>query len=305
MSVTAPRPAPARRRACAPKDPAVSAEYALAGGSPQAVGWFRFHFADQRWEWSAEVERIHGYLPGQVTPTTEVVLSHKHPDDKTQVAATLREIVRTGKPFSARHRIIDVQGRVHEVLVVGDCLHNETGGVIGTHGYYIDVTPSTDREHQRSVSDAVAQIMQTRGAIEHAKGMLMLVYRIDDEAAFGLLKWRSQESNVKLHAIAEQIVADFLGVAYTDVLPARSTYDQLLLTAHERIDLTNQQMASPTPRPESGWRPQPAEPGSQKLVGRDPRAVDSFAETVTSGEEVRPMNARTMWTLPLEFTVGD
>lgn len=226
----------ASHRASARRRTAASAERALADGLPQKVGWFRFHFADQRWEWSPEVERMHGYRPGEAAPTTEMVLSHKHPDDQGQVAATLREVIRTGKPFSARHRIIDVQGNVHEVLVVADRMLDETGATIGTDGYYVDVTPSTDREYQRSVSEAVAEIMQTRSDIEQAKGMLMLIYRIDEVAAFELLKWRSQEANVKLHAIAEQIVTDFLGLAHTDAMPGRSGYDRLLLTAHERIE---------------------------------------------------------------------
>ncbi len=46
-------------------------EQALTGGTLQAVGWYRFYFADERWEWSAEVAQIHGYQPGTVTPTTQ------------------------------------------------------------------------------------------------------------------------------------------------------------------------------------------------------------------------------------------
>src|ERR1700749_750097 len=53
---------------------------ALATGGPHRVGWFRFYFDDDRWEWSPQVEKMHGYLPGSVTPTTEMVLAHKHPD---------------------------------------------------------------------------------------------------------------------------------------------------------------------------------------------------------------------------------
>jgi hypothetical protein len=121
------------------------------------------------------------------------------------------------------------------VVVVGDRLRDDGGEVIGTHGYYVDVTPSTDREHQRSVTEAVAEISENRGGIEQAKGMLMLVYRISAEAAFDLLKWRSQMTNVKLRAIGQQIVKDFLALSYSDVLPPRSSYDQLLLTAHERV----------------------------------------------------------------------
>ena len=41
-------------------------------------------------------------------------------EDYEQVAATLDDIRRTHQPFSTRHRIIDVQGRIHEVIVVAE-----------------------------------------------------------------------------------------------------------------------------------------------------------------------------------------
>ena len=69
-----------------------SVEKALAGGAPQQIGWYRFYFGDERWEWSDEVAVLHGYRPATVTPTTELVLAHKHPDDYAQVAATLDDI---------------------------------------------------------------------------------------------------------------------------------------------------------------------------------------------------------------------
>jgi PAS fold len=85
-------------------------ERAFAGGMAQRVGWYRFYFSDERWEWSPEVEQIHGYQPGTVTPTTQLVLSHKHPDDYEYIAATLDDIRQSHRPFSTRHRIITVQG---------------------------------------------------------------------------------------------------------------------------------------------------------------------------------------------------
>ncbi|MFG1930464.1 PAS and ANTAR domain-containing protein [Mycobacterium sp. NPDC048908] len=210
-------------------------EHALAGGEPQRVGWFRFYFADERWEWSPQVERMHGYQPGTIQPTTDLVLSHKHPDDYGQVAATLDEIRRTAGAFSTRHRIVDTHGDVHDVVVVGDQIFDEAGAVVGTHGFYIDVSPAATRAHDERLSEAVAEIAQARSGIEQAKGMLMLVYRISADSAFELLKWRSQETNTKLRALAEQIVHDFLDLPYDEVLPARSVYDRLLLTAHLRV----------------------------------------------------------------------
>ncbi|WP_068186070.1 PAS and ANTAR domain-containing protein [Mycobacterium sp. UM_CSW] len=205
-------------------------EKALAGGVPQRVGWFRFYFADQRWEWSDQVQRMHGYEPGSVTPTTDLVLAHKHPDDRGQVAATIDQILNTHGAFSTRHRIIDTAGHVRHIIVVGDQLVDDQGEVIGTHGFYVDASPESAQEDL--VTARLAEIKENRAGIEQAKGMLMLVYRISDDAAFNLLKWLSQEANVKLRLLAEQIIEDFpaagLGLNTQE-------FDHLLLTAHQRI----------------------------------------------------------------------
>jgi PAS domain S-box-containing protein len=210
-------------------------EQALAGGDPQRVGWFRFYFADQRWEWSAQVQRMHGYEPGSVTPTTDLVLAHKHPDDRGQVAATIDQILNTHQAFSTRHRIIDTAGNVRHIVVVGDQLFDDQGEVIGTHGFYVDVSPP-ERAQEDLVTARLAEISENRASIEQTKGMLMLIYRINENAAFNLLKWLSQEANVKLRLLAEQIAADFLGAG----LPLNSQeFDHLLVTAHRRIRRSN------------------------------------------------------------------
>jgi len=210
-------------------------EYALAGGAPQRVGWFRFFFADERWEWSPQVERMHGYEPGSVQPTTALVLSHKHPEDYGQVAATIEQIRLTAGAFSTRHRIVDTKGEIHHVVVIGQQMRDDTDTVIGSDGYYVDVTPSITEAREERVTEAVAEIAEARGGIEQAKGMLMLIYQISADSAFELLKWRSQEANVKLRVLAERVVKDFLGLTYDEVLPSRAEYDRLLLTAHLRI----------------------------------------------------------------------
>lgn len=197
------------------------------------LGWFRYFFADQRWEWSPEVHRLHGYEPGAVTPTTELVLSHKHPDDRTRVARLFAEVGTTHQPFNTRHRIVDAAGKVREVAVVGHPLHHD-GQVVGTQGYYLDVTPS-EVMRQQSISAAVAEIAENRSAIDQAKGMLMLIYRLDADQAFNLLEWRSQETNTRLRSLAVQLTSDFLAMDYDDTLPTRSTFDEILLTAHLRI----------------------------------------------------------------------
>jgi hypothetical protein len=208
-------------------------EKALASGVAQPAGWFRFYFTDRRWEWSDQVQRMHGYEPGSITPTTELVLSHKHPDDRGQVAATIDQIVNTRQAFSTRHRIIDTDGKVRHVVVVGDRLFDDRGDVVGTHGFYVEVSPPSGQANEDIVSAKLTEISEHRASIEQAKGMLMLIYGISDTAAFELLKWLSQDANIKLRALAERIRDDFRGAGLN--ANAQSEFDHLLLTAHQRV----------------------------------------------------------------------
>nr|WP_232077743.1 PAS and ANTAR domain-containing protein [Mycolicibacterium aichiense] len=215
----------------------------MAADGPQQAGQFRFYFADERWEWSDEVQIMHGYEPGTVSPTTELVLSHKHPDDYQQVATTLDDVRQHHQAFSTRHRIVDTAGNIHHVIVVADKLLDDTGEVVGTEGFYVDVTPTEDR-NKKQFSEAIAEIAENRATIEQAKGMLMVVYGIESDAAFDLLRWRSQEANIKLRLLAEQVVADFVALSQSDSSPSRAAYDNLLLTADRRLE-NPQQTQSP------------------------------------------------------------
>ncbi len=111
----------------------------LGTGAPQRVGRFRFFLDGHRWEWSDAVARMHGYEPGVMEPTTELLLQHQHPEDRERVAAVLHRVLQ-GESFSSRHRIIDTAGQTHCLVVAGDSMVDDTGAVIGTSGFYIDVT---------------------------------------------------------------------------------------------------------------------------------------------------------------------
>nr|WP_271213051.1 PAS and ANTAR domain-containing protein [Rhodococcus wratislaviensis]GLK39983.1 putative transcription antitermination regulator [Rhodococcus wratislaviensis] len=201
------------------------------GGEPQRVGSFRFFLDGQRWEWSDAVARMHGYQPGEIVPTTELLLSHKHPEDHPHVARVLDRMISAAEPFSSKHRILDTTGNVHQVVVVGDRLRDDTGAVVGTTGFYIDLTDSYRDEVKESVDEAVAELEQSRAGIEQAKGALMLVYGISADRAFDVLIWRSQQTNTRLRILAEQIVAGF-GQCESGA-GLRTQFDHLLLTAHE------------------------------------------------------------------------
>lgn len=199
----------------------------------QRVGSFQYLKSVGRWEWSDAVARMHGYAPGEVTPTTELILSHKHPDDKPAVSEVIDRVLQHGAVFSSRHRIIDTAGDEHVVVVVGDQLLNGDGEVLGTTGFYIDITESLDADVQRSVTEVVAEVEQGRAIINQAIGIIRMAYGVSAEQAFEVLTWRSQVTNIKLRKIAECFVQE-LSEKPTD-RRTRSDVDHVLLTAHERV----------------------------------------------------------------------
>jgi ANTAR domain/PAS fold len=198
------------------------------------VGTFRFWFVGERWEWSDEVARMHGYEPGTVEPTTELLLSHKHPDDRGHVQELLDRALHSKSSFSGRHRFVDTGGTVHDAIVLADRMSDETGAVVGTAGYYLDLTATFVENRQVALDRALPDLFEARAVIEQAKGLLIAVYRVSPEQAFGVLRWRSQETNTKLRSLANQLIVEIatLPASSADV---QSAFDHLLLTAHERI----------------------------------------------------------------------
>ncbi|OKH72810.1 ANTAR domain-containing protein [Mycolicibacterium obuense] len=196
------------------------------------AGAFRFWFVGQRWEWSDEVARMHGYEPGTVEPTTELLLSHKHPEDRRHVQELLDHALHFGGSFNSKHRFVDAGGVEHNVIVIADRMYDDAGAVVGTEGYYVDLTETLDRERRAVLDESLPDLFEARAAIEQAKGALMVTYGVDADQAFKLLLWRSQQTNTKLRALAAQLVSE---LALVDGAALRRQVDHLMLTVHERV----------------------------------------------------------------------
>ena len=57
----------------------------------------------------------------------------------------------------------------------------------------------------------------------------MVLYRIDSDAAFGILRWRSQQLNLKVHTVAARLVSQLPSLL--DIPPTeRSIADHYLMT---------------------------------------------------------------------------
>lgn len=169
------------------------------------TGRFAYDVLNDRWEWDDDVFAIHGYQPGEVVPTTELFLKHKHDGDRDRVEQTFKQAVATGEPFNLYYRI-RAQGAERRVVVVGEGLRGIDGSVERLVGYYLDLTPEFAAENAAAADAAVAASAAGREMIEQAKGILMLGYGLDSDAAFAMLRWWSRNRNVKVREIAERLI---------------------------------------------------------------------------------------------------
>jgi len=179
---------------------------ALGGGAPQRVGAFVHDVRDGRWAWSEDLYRILGFAPGEVVPSTELLLAHQHPDDDEPGTAAVRAALRTGVPFSVRRRLIDARGGTRTVVLVGRGRVRD-GVLTEVHGYVVDVTEALADDVREQADVAIEAAREHRGALEQAKGAVMLALGVDADTAFHLLAAKSQAANVKVHRVAEDLVA--------------------------------------------------------------------------------------------------
>ncbi|MEV0951514.1 PAS and ANTAR domain-containing protein [Promicromonospora sp. NPDC050249] len=203
-------------------------EKALAGGARPPVGRYRLDLATGEWAWSDEVYVMHGFEPGDIVPTTPLMLAHKHPDDRARVDGMLRRAAETGQPFSSVHRIVDAAGKTRTLAVTGQGRRDPvTGEVTELFGYFIDVTKAQREAAAREASASIQASSERRSVIEQAKGVLMVIHGIEEETAFDQLREASNQSNIPLRDIAYSLVQLFSGPDVT-VFPTSEAIDQFL-----------------------------------------------------------------------------
>ncbi|WP_069386850.1 PAS and ANTAR domain-containing protein [Cellulosimicrobium cellulans] len=182
-------------------------EQALARGPRQRIGRYRLDLGTGRWWWSDETFLMHGFRPGDVVPTTELVLAHKHPDDRDRVESVLEAARTTGEPFASMHRIMDARGRERSLVVVGQGRRRPRDGqVVELVGYFVDVTDVVARQAQARAQEDIRAAGATRGPIEQAKGVVAMVRGVSPDDAFELLRRLSNERNVRLRDLAGEVV---------------------------------------------------------------------------------------------------
>ena len=199
---------------------------AVAAGVPETMARFSYDVRANRWWWSPEMFELHGLSPQEAEPTTELLLAHKHPEDRTRTEGTLSGALATGEPFCCRHRVIDAGGGVRHVLSIGIGVFDDDRRVVAVNGYFVDLTDFVDHP-QPYGGMTVLEPTAFNAVVEHAKGILVAAYRLTPDAALELLWWSARQRGVTLAELSSALVEDFT-LAPTNEVSAAARADRVL-----------------------------------------------------------------------------
>jgi|GEM_PF-2250203 len=174
--------------------------------TPGRVGAFALFADSGRWRCSTRACALLGLPTEARESTTEEVLRGIHPDDVPAVRAALARCLADGQPFAVQGRLPHPGGEEARLLVVGEGGATSGGAVGVIRGFFVDATGVWAREVGREATRQVLRARASQEVIDQARGILMLLYGLDAEAAFAVLIWQSQRANVKVHRLARLLV---------------------------------------------------------------------------------------------------
>ncbi|HEV3464484.1 MAG TPA: SpoIIE family protein phosphatase [Actinomycetota bacterium] len=134
-------------------------EYQLAEAQAVArLGSFEWALASGQVTWSPELCRILGLEPDACRGTLDGLLQRIHPDDRPEVAATLRRAATEGTPFQMQARILRPTGESRVLSSWGNVTRDEQGRPSRMLGVCQDVTDWHQREAQLVEAQAQAEL---------------------------------------------------------------------------------------------------------------------------------------------------
>ncbi|MFY0408741.1 PAS domain-containing protein [Solicola sp. PLA-1-18] len=209
---------------------------AVTHGRDMPAGGFRYEIRADRWTLSDDIKSMLG-LASDVAVTTDVLTAFQHPDDRATMAAVMESII-GGRSYQHFYRIVTRAGRTLSVLGVGQVIDGdeEQGQIVV--GYLIDLTPASQRsELDRAFAAVVAEFDQTDpvqqrlNLLAQARGLLMGILGVSDDAAYDLLHEAAARAHSSEIVIAEQVVLHFSRTS-----GIRRSHDQMRREVQDVLD---------------------------------------------------------------------
>jgi diguanylate cyclase (GGDEF)-like protein/PAS domain S-box-containing protein len=121
------------------------------------IGHWRIAIDTNDLTWSDAMFRIHGWIPGSVSPSFAAWIETYHRDDRTRVARALEDCAMLGGEFAFEARIETASGEIRYVECHGSVEYDKKDEVRAIFGILQDVTERVKIQHELEQARLVAE----------------------------------------------------------------------------------------------------------------------------------------------------
>jgi PAS domain S-box-containing protein len=140
------------------------------------LGTFEVDLRSNRFTWSDEMYRLHGYEPGEVEPTSELILSLVHPDDREAFAADSKRMLESPYHARRRYRIKLDDGEVRHLIGENQIEEDGAGNPVRMFGTVQDITDDVLAERELLAHHELSQALSEWESLD--EGMVDLLRRL-------------------------------------------------------------------------------------------------------------------------------
>jgi anti-anti-sigma factor len=170
---------------------------------PEAAGGsFVYGPEAGQWWWSDGVCELLG-LERDTVPSGEVLAERETTPAAGTVQRAVEQCLTDGTAFVLMSGLDTAQSQSRWVVWTADRVDAADG--LQVAGHVFDITTAFQQALSEQTMTHLDAALASRQHIDLAKGALMLAYGVDAEAAFDLLVWTSQRSNVRVHDLAQRL----------------------------------------------------------------------------------------------------
>jgi DNA-binding CsgD family transcriptional regulator len=198
-----------------------------SGPPDDGLGAFEWDVEDDVWDWSPQMYAVHGYRPGSVVPSLDLVVGHKLPRDRRKAERLLSIAGTPGFRFRNLHGIRDASGRERVVLSVGAAALREDptrGPRRIMKGFMVDLTDA-----RRETLARLVQVAPRRGSFSEGAPLSEREWQVLQLIAAGC----SNEEIAGELIVSVNTVKTYIRTAYRKIGAHRRSQAMLWVMEHQ------------------------------------------------------------------------